>query len=751
MSLFGALQSGISGLASQSNSMASISDNISNVNTIGYKNNNVSFSTLVTKQTSSNYYSAGGVQPVSKQYVNAQGLLAANSSSTALGISGNGFFVVNTSANPGASDAWAYTRAGDFDVDNQGYLKNTSGFYLQGWTLLPWNNDPNATVVNINGINYMKAYYDANGNTVLVNDNTIDANNLKPINLKTIGGTAAATQQISLGGNLPADSAIYDPSVPSAGGKYSFNALIYNSLGKSSNVSLNYIKQSANSWGMSTSIPSGAATMTLSGSRETTNASKDVYYAAGQLEFSSIPKNGSTITITDETTGQPITFEFVEDIAGKGLVSTADHRYVEIKNGIMSASDVVDNLVVEMKEALPGADRFKADSARVVIEQSTGGGALTIDASKTLACVQSAANPVVETGIPTGTFTIESISKDIKNSANITFTGDVADYYGATISIGGKTYTLKNGAPTAGTNEIDISGFTKTSEIVEALVNVAKADLADQGDLNASGSTLEFYPLSSGSEVNFAFTGIANGLLKGEVRSTTVDANGNVTASSWLKDDNMLGGFTMSNKFMVNTTDTETGSIVPAVRFNSDGTPKYYFVDDMSIEWANGAQNMNNGDKQGTSINLIMGNAGTNDGLTSLAGAFNTNYINQDGATFGSYAGVSIDENGIVTALFDNGQTKPIAILPIATFANPNGLSSLTGNSWIETDYSGQALLKTGGTNGAGKVTANSLEQSTVDLATEFSNMIITQRAYSASTKIITTADEMLDELTRMT
>ena len=84
MSLFGALQSGISGLAAQSTSMGAISDNISNVNTIGYKNNSVAFQTLVTKQASTNYYSPGGVQPVSKQSVNAQGLLAANSSSTAV-------------------------------------------------------------------------------------------------------------------------------------------------------------------------------------------------------------------------------------------------------------------------------------------------------------------------------------------------------------------------------------------------------------------------------------------------------------------------------------------------------------------------------------------------------------------------------------------------------------------------------------------------------------------------------------------
>ena len=145
-----------------------------------------------------------------------------------------------------------------------------------------------------------------------------------------------------------------------------------------------------------------------------------------------------------------------------------------------------------------------------------------------------------------------------------------------------------------------------------------------------------------------------------------------------------------------------------------------------------------------------MGNTGTTDGLTSLAGSFSTNYIKQDGAKYGSYSGVTVSENGVVTALFDNGETRPIAILPLATFTNANAMSALTGNAWIETDASGQPLLKQAGVDGAGEISGNALEASTVDLATEFSNMIVTQRAYSASTKIITTADEMLEELTRL-
>ena len=125
MSIFGAMQSGISGLAAQSTAMGAISDNIANVNTIGYKNNTTSFQTLVTKQTSSSRYSPGGVQPVSKQGINVQGLLSSVSSSTACAVSGNGYFVVNQAANPGEGDLWAYTRAGDFDVDDNGYLVNT--------------------------------------------------------------------------------------------------------------------------------------------------------------------------------------------------------------------------------------------------------------------------------------------------------------------------------------------------------------------------------------------------------------------------------------------------------------------------------------------------------------------------------------------------------------------------------------------------------------------------------------------------
>ena len=741
MSLFGAMQSGISGLASQSTSMGAISDNISNVNTIGYKSNNTAFKTLVTAQTSTNYYSPGGVQPVAKQTINAQGLLAGNSSSTALAISGSGFFVVNSSANPGGNDVWAYTRAGDFDVDDSGYLKNSAGYYIQGWSLLPWDGNEAATVVNINGINYMKAYYDSTGKTVYINDNIVDSRNLQPVNLSTIGGSATPTQQIKYGANLPSGDPIFDPSNETAGGRHSVSALIYDSLGNASNLNLTYTKTSSNSWGMSTSIPSGAATVTLTGNRENAaDSAKDVYYAAGQLEFTSIPSNGSTISITDKQTGQTFTFEFLRT---KGAAAQLGNIGVDISTGVVSVGDFTAKFLESIQANMPGANRFSDANGTISIVQSVGGGALEIDCSKTLACLQSAVNPN-ESGVATGQFTIQAIDDELKNTATISFTSNTsADYLNKTFSVGGVTFTITQSGTAANEIALDdamVNGEFSAVKLAEVVANKIRGQISEPERVTASGTSLEFVPSSTGPDMEIDFTdfgGIAAGTGRNGDASKFVDLTQNAV--------------TLKNSFKVNNTEVEAGSMVPGIKFNADGTPKYTYVGEMEIEWANGAQNMNGDYGQGTPISLIQGNSGTNDGLTSLSGNFTTNYIKQDGATFGSFAGVSVNEQGVVTALYDNGQTRPIAILPLATFSNPNGMKALSGNVWIETDYSGQALLKMASSDGAGEISANALEQSNVDLATEFSNMIITQRAYSAATKIITTADEMLDELTRMT
>ena len=117
------------GLASQSSAMGAISDNITNVSTIGYKNTYVNFQTLVTKQTSSTFWLAGGAVQAAPGHGRA-GLLQASTSQTDISISGAGYFIGNE-AGATISNEFVFTRAGSFFQDNEGYLRNTSGFYLQ--------------------------------------------------------------------------------------------------------------------------------------------------------------------------------------------------------------------------------------------------------------------------------------------------------------------------------------------------------------------------------------------------------------------------------------------------------------------------------------------------------------------------------------------------------------------------------------------------------------------------------------------
>ena len=108
---------------------------------------------------------------------------------------------------------------------------------------------------------------------------------------------------------------------------------------------------------------------------------------------------------------------------------------------------------------------------------------------------------------------------------------------------------------------------------------------------------------------------------------------------------------------------------------------------------------------------------------------------------------VEVGKEGIVSAIFDDGTARAVFQLPVATFANPDGLSRLPGNAYGVSQQSGNIALGRPGELGSGTIAAGTLEASNVDLAQEFTNMIRFQRAYSASSKIITTVDDMLQEV----
>ena len=183
------------------------------------------------------------------------------------------------------------------------------------------------------------------------------------------------------------------------------------------------------------------------------------------------------------------------------------------------------------------------------------------------------------------------------------------------------------------------------------------------------------------------------------------------------------------------------------VVFNGDGTPASFDGAATPPDIALGTWNSGANDSV---ITLGMGTVGVADGVAQFSSTYSVGFINQNGAQAGNFFGVQVDENGIVTALFDNGETQKIYKIPVATFPNPNGLDTKTGTAFTQSSRSGDYFLRSAGEANAGLITPSSLEASNADLAEEFTTLIVTQRAFSAATKIITTADEMLDELVRI-
>jgi flagellar hook protein FlgE len=133
--------------------------------------------------------------------------------------------------------------------------------------------------------------------------------------------------------------------------------------------------------------------------------------------------------------------------------------------------------------------------------------------------------------------------------------------------------------------------------------------------------------------------------------------------------------------------------------------------------------------------------------LTGYAAVSDTNGLFQDGYAPGAIQTISVDQDGQIVGLFTNGQTRTLGQVLLADFISPWGLTKMGKSLYAESANSGQPTLGTPGSGGRGKISSNSLEMSNVDMASEFVKMIITQRAYQANARVITTSDELLQEL----
>lgn len=160
----------------------------------------------------------------------------------------------------------------------------------------------------------------------------------------------------------------------------------------------------------------------------------------------------------------------------------------------------------------------------------------------------------------------------------------------------------------------------------------------------------------------------------------------------------------------------------------------------ISFDFSQGAQ-------PAQSIDLVFGSGSGGGTTTQYPIASTTNFQTQDGYPPGVLQNVTVSPEGVISGHYSNGQILNLFQITLANFNNPNGLRREGSNLYSETIESGVAYTNAPGEGGLGKINPNSLEQSNVDLATEFVKMIVAQRGFQANSRVITTTDEILAEL----
>ena len=216
-----------------------------------------------------------------------------------------------------------------------------------------------------------------------------------------------------------------------------------------------------------------------------------------------------------------------------------------------------------------------------------------------------------------------------------------------------------------------------------------------------------------------------------------------ITDSATTANAGLVGSFTVTFNDVADANPGTIASVVPVEDVNGDPVAPATFdavTGQVSLQTAS------------SPIQTFIGIPDENNGLsqTGTVDVANIRLDFKDGAGYGEYKGIKIDENGIVRTYFTNDQSRPIYQLPVITVANPNGLDPIGAQSYNITRETGSLTLSDSGTQLAGKVMGYALTKSAVDVAQELTHLIETQRAYSSNAKVIQTVDEMLQETTNL-
>jgi flagellar hook protein FlgE len=287
-----------------------------------------------------------------------------------------------------------------------------------------------------------------------------------------------------------------------------------------------------------------------------------------------------------------------------------------------------------------------------------------------------------------------------------------------------------------GTMSATISDLTVSAGTVPAS---ATANVSVAANLDASDALpAAFDPLHPEQTSNFSNTVTVYDSLGASHEVTVFYAKNGVNSWDWhamVDGGDLTGG----------TAGTQTECASGTLTFTENGALDTEVVGASSWDFVNASPGQVINFDFGTSITT---DAGTGlDGTTQFASSSTTTGVNQDGFAAGTVNSISFGSNGLITGIFSNGQQRVLGQIAVANFASVNGLDRLGQGVWKETSDSGEALIGAAETGGRGAIVSGSLEQSNVDLASEFVNLILFQRGFQASSRVVTTTDEVYQEL----
>jgi len=739
MGIFDALNTAVSGLQSQSFALQNISGNIANASTVGYKGINTSFQDLVAQASSPTAQVAGGVTALSQQTLTTSGTVSSSTVATNMAINGDGFFSVQKPTSivdnePVFNGVTDYTRAGDFQVNANGNLVNGAGYYLMGVTVDPKTGNPLGNVPQV--LQFQNNFVPAQPTT----------NIQYAANLPTLPQTPASTTATP--GTLVADGGL-DPSA------FSANPLVLGTPATpfGDNTVTGAAALNTSSFPGWTPGPISASTAlssiavgTKTGNVVTNLSSPAVVSSGATVLSGTAPANAlsSSFAVNDTITvnGQVITF----------VASGATGNNVNITDNITTLLGKIDAI-----SGTTNPSTISATTGQITLNDNTSALSVKSSNASAFAALGFSGTVTPPTNSLQSSFVAgNSITVDSNPASTITF------YTGtAPAPVAGTTF-VNLATATVGSLLSTIDGITGTGNpsTINASTGAITLHTGTAQDLSVASGAAGFTALGFGTTMSAARTGggtAGTGFVIGADLTTFNSesvSGGAVTAYNsagtpvnlqfrWVKaDSSALGNPHQDTWNLFYQSDSTATSTQPAwtnvgvnFTFNSDGSLSSPAGSAITIPGVK----VNNQSLGNITLNLGSG------GLTQFAsttGAATINQIQQNGYAAGQLQSVAINNNGLVVGTFSNGQNLDLASVTLSHFNGTNYLQALSGEAYAVTSQSGPAIAGASGT-----ISGSALEGSNTDIADEFTKLIVTQQAYSANTKVITTANDMVQNL----